>query len=173
MWCAPKFLVRPKKSPTMLKSGSSWNLMPLSTSNTKGGESDNLFSYSVLHQNQPTSWLVHIRNHSWCWDKPRATRTHLTHCGPNSREATTFPHIVFSGFAHGNYIQMTFCPGTAKEESRNYPGLDSRDFGSSWLPNQTFDWDEVSRKLVALLKSFPTVCHTSPAQTGVRLIPDF
>ncbi len=37
-WCAPKFLVRPKEGPTMLKSGNSWNLVPLPASNTKRGE---------------------------------------------------------------------------------------------------------------------------------------
>jgi hypothetical protein len=37
-WCAPKFLVRPKKGPTMLKNGSSWNLVLLPVSSTKGGE---------------------------------------------------------------------------------------------------------------------------------------
>jgi len=129
---------------TMLKSRSSWNLVPLPTSNTKGGvreacwklrdytrKKDKLFSYSVMHQNQPTSWLVHIRNHFWCWDKPRATRIHLTHHGPDSGEATTFPHIVFFVLLRGTRIQMTFSPGTPKEESRICPGLDSRDFGSS------------------------------------------
>jgi hypothetical protein len=42
-------------------------------------------------KNQPTSWLVDLWKHSWCWDKPRATRTHLIHHGSNSKEATTFP----------------------------------------------------------------------------------
>jgi hypothetical protein len=37
-WRAPKFFVRPKKGPTMLKSGNSWNLVSLPASNTKGGE---------------------------------------------------------------------------------------------------------------------------------------
>jgi hypothetical protein len=37
-WCTPKFLIRPKKGPTMSKSGSSWNLVSLLASNTKGGE---------------------------------------------------------------------------------------------------------------------------------------
>jgi hypothetical protein len=37
-WRAPKFLVRPKKGPIMLKSESSWNLVPLPTSSTKWGE---------------------------------------------------------------------------------------------------------------------------------------
>ncbi len=39
-WRAPKFFVKPKKGPTMLKNGSSWNLVSLPASNTKGGERD-------------------------------------------------------------------------------------------------------------------------------------
>jgi hypothetical protein len=38
MWRTPKSLVRPKKGPTMLKNGSSWNLVPLQISSTKEGE---------------------------------------------------------------------------------------------------------------------------------------
>jgi hypothetical protein len=34
----PSSLLDPKKGPTMLKSGSSWNLVPLPGSSTKGGE---------------------------------------------------------------------------------------------------------------------------------------
>jgi hypothetical protein len=34
----PKFLVTPKKGPTMLKSGSNRNLVQLPASSTKGGE---------------------------------------------------------------------------------------------------------------------------------------
>ncbi len=142
-WRAPKFLVGPKKGPTMLKSESSWTLVPLPTSSTKGvrgacwklwdyiRKRDNVFSYSVLHQNQLTSWLVHIRKNFGCWDKSRVTWTHLTHHDLDSREATTFPHIIFSAFAHGTYIRMAFCLGTPKEKFRNCPSLDSRDFGNS------------------------------------------
>jgi hypothetical protein len=36
-WRAPKFLVRPKKGPTLLKSRSSWNLVPLPTLSIKRG----------------------------------------------------------------------------------------------------------------------------------------
>ncbi len=57
--------------------------------------------------------------------------THKTHHGMDSREATTFPHIIFSMSLRDTYIQMVFCPGTPKEESQNYIGLDSRDFVSS------------------------------------------
>jgi hypothetical protein len=36
--CASKFLIRPKNGLTMLKSGNSWDLVPLPASNTKRGE---------------------------------------------------------------------------------------------------------------------------------------
>jgi hypothetical protein len=36
----PSSLLDPKKGPIMSKSGSSWNLVPLPTSNTKGGKRD-------------------------------------------------------------------------------------------------------------------------------------
>ncbi len=34
--------------------------------------------------------------------------THKTHHGPDSREATTFPHIVFFAPFRGTYIRMVF-----------------------------------------------------------------
>jgi hypothetical protein len=39
-------------------------------------------------------------------------RIHKTHHGSNSREATTFPHIVYSALLHGALIQMAFCLGS-------------------------------------------------------------
>jgi len=42
-----------------------------------------------------------------------------THHGPDSREATTFPHIVFSATLRRGYIQMALFPRTPKLESRN------------------------------------------------------
>jgi hypothetical protein len=63
LWRGPKFLVRLKEGPIMSKCGSSWNLVPLPASSTKGGweghaesfgirigKRDNLVSYSVLHK---------------------------------------------------------------------------------------------------------------------------
>jgi hypothetical protein len=47
--------------------------------------------------------------------------THLTHHGLDSREATTFPLIVFSTALRQGYIQMALFPGTPKLESRNCP----------------------------------------------------
>jgi hypothetical protein len=63
--------------------------------------------------------------------------THKTHHGPNSREATTFPHIVLSMPLHGSHTRMAFCPGTPKEESRNCQGwtlTTLRDYNSLLRP---------------------------------------
>jgi len=64
-------------------------------------------------------WLMH----SWSIFDVRTshgqTRTHKTHHGPNLGEATTFPLIVYFVSLHEAHIQMTFCPGTPKWESRN------------------------------------------------------
>jgi len=49
------------------------------------------------------------------------TLDHETHHGPDSGEATTFPHIVFSAPRFGDNIQMALFPGTPKLESRNCP----------------------------------------------------
>jgi len=49
------------------------------------------------------------------------TWTHKIHLGPDSREATTFPHIVFSASHHGGYIRMAHFVGTPEMESRNCP----------------------------------------------------
>jgi hypothetical protein len=46
-------------------------------------------------------------NHEHTW-------IHKIHHGPNVRETTTFPLIVFSMIIHGGCIQMSFCPGALK-----------------------------------------------------------
>jgi hypothetical protein len=137
----PSSLLDPFEGPSMWKCERSWNLGPLPTSSTKRGErgvlevpgldyeEGQLSCYTVLHPKPTTSWLIHIREHLWCWDKPHATRTHWTYRGPDSGEITTFPHIVYSAFAHRGYIRMALFPGTSKVESRKCPKLDSQDFG--------------------------------------------
>jgi hypothetical protein len=55
-------------------------------------------------------------------------RTHKTHHGPDLGEPITFPLIVYSAPLHGAHIQMAFCPGTSKWESRNYQSWDSCNF---------------------------------------------
>jgi len=96
-----------------------------------------------LHPKPTTKGLVRIREHLWVLGQAIGTLTHLTHHGPDSGEATTFPHIVFFALLRGGYIQMALFPGTPKLESRNCPGLDSRDFGYSQLLALTSDWSEV------------------------------
>jgi hypothetical protein len=49
-----------------------------------------------LHPKQTTKWLVHIPGHPWALGQATGTLDHKTHHGPDSGEATTFPHIVFS-----------------------------------------------------------------------------
>jgi hypothetical protein len=101
------------------------------------------------------------------------TLTHLIHHGPNSREATTFPYIVYSAALREGYIQMALFPGTPNLESRNCPKLESRDCESSYLPTAQSDQDEVSTKVIALEESFPTPCRTLESDVGKRLILDF
>jgi hypothetical protein len=68
-----------------------------------------------LHKTN-TRWLVHawntfvVRTSHW-WP-----RTHKIHHSPNSREATTFPHIIYSTPIHEALIQMAFCLGTPKSK---------------------------------------------------------
>jgi hypothetical protein len=91
-------------------------------------------SYLVIRsciQNQPTSWLELILHSFGVGTSHERPWTHLTHHSPDSKEATTFPHIVFYALLRGTRIQMAFIPGTPKGESRNCPGLESRDFESS------------------------------------------
>jgi hypothetical protein len=47
----------------------------------------------------------------------------MTHHGPDSGEATTFPFIVFSAALHRGYIQVALFPRTPKVESRTVPKL--------------------------------------------------
>ncbi len=103
----------------------------------------------VLHPKPTTSWLKLILHPFGLGTSHGRPRTHLTHHGPDSEEATTFPHIVFSTLLRGSHIPMALFPETPKEESRNYPGLDSRDFGNSYLLALTSDWSEVWTKVVA------------------------
>jgi hypothetical protein len=76
-----------------------------------------------LHQNKPPTWLVHISGHPWVLGQATGTLDHETHHGPDSGEATTFPHIIFSAPRFGDYIQMALFLGTPKLESQNCPEI--------------------------------------------------
>ncbi len=70
-----------------------------------------------------TSWLKLILHPFGVGTSHRQPWTHLTHHGPDSGEATTFPQIVFSAALCVGYIQMALFPGTPKLESRNCPEI--------------------------------------------------
>ncbi len=77
----------------------------------------------ILYPKQTTTWLVYIREHPWVLGQATGTLDHKTHHGPDSEEATTFPHIVFSAPLRRDYIQMALFLGTPKLESRNCPEI--------------------------------------------------
>ncbi len=57
------------------------------------------------------------------WMNHEQTRIHKTHHGPDLREVTTFPFIVFFVLGHGACIQMSFCPKTLKLGVPKFPKL--------------------------------------------------
>jgi hypothetical protein len=75
----------------------------------------------ILHPKQTTKWLVYIREHFWVLGQATGILDHKTHHDPDSGEATTFAHIVFSAPHFEDYIQMVLFLGTPKLESRNCP----------------------------------------------------
>jgi hypothetical protein len=78
-------------------------------------------SSSNLHPKTNHKRVSSHSGHPWVLGQTTCTLTHKTHHDPDSGEATTFPHIVFSTSLHGDYIQMAHFPGTPKLESRNCP----------------------------------------------------
>jgi hypothetical protein len=69
----------------------------------------------ILHSKPTTRRLIHIREHPLVLGQVTGTWTHLTHHGPNSGEATTFPHIVFSVvLCQGYTSKWHFFPGLPK-----------------------------------------------------------
>jgi hypothetical protein len=73
-------------------------------------------------QNQQTSWLTQGWSTFSARKRHGQLQTHKTHHIPDSGEATTFPHIVYSAPPRRNGIRMAFCLGIPKRESRNRQG---------------------------------------------------
>jgi hypothetical protein len=118
------------------------NLVPLPASNTKRGrgvvlEASGLdYKEIKLFGHEPTSktntsWLELILHAFGVGTSHGLTRTHMTHHGPDSSDATTILPIVYYAFAHGSGIRMALFPRTPEVESWNCSGLDSRNFGTS------------------------------------------
>jgi hypothetical protein len=66
--------------------------------------------FTQTYTNQTKSWLVRNWNIFGAWMSHGHTWIHKTHNGPNLREATSFPFVVFYVINHKGYIQMSFCP---------------------------------------------------------------
>jgi len=130
-----------------------------------------------LHQNKPPTWLVHIPGHPWVLGQATGTLDHETHHGPDSGEATTFPHIVLSASHRGSYIRMAHFVGTPEMESRNCLGLVSWvRVPGLWMataPRPKLGSGRVLTKVVALVESFPRPCRTLQGNVEKRSIPDF
>jgi len=75
--------------------------------------------------------LIHVTKYFDAKMSHGQIRIHKTHHDPDLGEATTFPLIVDFVPFHKAHIQMTFCFGTPKWESRNSQSWDSRDFGAT------------------------------------------
>ncbi len=51
------------------------------------------------------------------------TSDHKIHHGPDSGDATTIPHVVYSATLRRTYIQVAQIPGTPEMESRWSPEI--------------------------------------------------
>ncbi len=108
------------------------NLVPLPTSNTKRGrgvvleapgldqEEIKLFGHKPASKTN-TGWLKLILHAFGVGTSHGLTRTHMTHHGPGSRDATTILPIVYFVTLCGTRIRMSHFPGTPEMESRSCP----------------------------------------------------
>jgi hypothetical protein len=55
--------------------------------------------------------------------------THMTHHGPDLKEATTFPHIILSALLRGTYIRITLFLGLPRRSPEIVP---------IWIQNSLF-----------------------------------
>ncbi len=74
-------------------------------------------------QNKPPEWLVHIPGHPLVLGQATGSSNHKTHHDPDSGDATTIPHIVYSTTLRRTHIQMAQIPETPEMESRNCPEI--------------------------------------------------
>jgi len=93
-------------------------------------------------------------------------KIHKTHHVLDLGEANIFPLIVFSMFNHKACTQMSFCPRIPKLGIRKFSKL-----GLSQLWRPVTLCENLRLRLVliivALIKSFPMVCGTSPSRKEI------
>jgi hypothetical protein len=137
-------------------------------------KSDKQFTHSSKPaQNQQTSWWAHGWNTFGARKSHERPRTHKTHHGPDSGEATTFPHIVYFAPPHESDIRMAFLSRDSQMEVPKLPRLGVPQFcgtissyanlGSRWGLNRSLD----------LVESFPMACCMPLERKGIGSIPDF
>ncbi len=91
---------------------------------------DKLQLFTRTYTKTNTRWLVHSLSTFGVKTSHEQLRIHKIHHGLDLGEATTFPFILYYAPLHKNHIQMAFCPGTPKWESRNSHNWVSCDFGA-------------------------------------------
>jgi hypothetical protein len=114
-WCAPKSLVEPTwvSNYVELRKVGTWGRSWLLA--LKGGKGvakspgirlrrGTRLSSLNLHPKTNHIRLVSIWEHLWVLGQAKGTLTHNTHHGPDSGEATTFPHIVYFAALRWGYI---------------------------------------------------------------------
>ncbi len=143
-WRAPKSLIRPKTGLSYSHNGIVRNLgtvLALNTKRCRGACWNSrmglrrVTSYSLTRTCiKPTNKLVSSLSGAPLVLGQTTGNFGLTwiHHGLDSREAITFPHILYSMLFCGTHIQMAFCLGTPKKESQNCPNLESHDFTRSY-----------------------------------------
>jgi len=144
-WRTPKSLVKPTWGSNYVElwKVGTWGALP--TSSTKRGVEGRVRSPGIrlgrgtrlsslnLHPKPTTRGLVSIREHPWVLGQTTGTLTHKTHHGPDSGEATTFPHVVYSVVLRGGYIKWLFFPRLPSWSLETVPGwsLETLDAHSS------------------------------------------
>jgi hypothetical protein len=85
----------------------------------------------------------------------------MTHHGPGSGEATTFPLIVFSVALRRGYIQVALFPRDSQVGVPKLFRLESGDFGSSYLPTAKFRLEQGLNKCCSSPQElFNAMSHT-------------
>ncbi len=122
-------------------------------------------THKDLHKTN-TRWLVHSWNTFGAKMSHEQTRTHKSHHSSDLGEATTFPLIVYFAPLHGGHIQMVFFPsGSPEIPQLGLPRL--------WGPITLRANLQLQSKVIALVKSFPTICHTLSAHEEFGSITNF
>jgi len=169
----------------MLKSGSSWNLVPLPASSTKGGWEGCAESSGIRlgrgttiwlfgpASKPTTSWLGHFQKHSWCVGTSHGQHglTWLTMTWTRGKPPPSPIYYSLHCFSAPASKWLLF-PGLPRRSPKTVSVWTLGTLGAH--NSQLKPWIGMrSEANLYLLKSFPTVCRTPPANTGIGSILDF